>query len=198
MNILKLYETCVLGLFLALLQGCSIPVMMDDAKVGESTPGRVIVVGKFELVPPMPEIEKTTRRASYYNTSKYINKVYFSATPQAVEHVDESMGSGQWKNTLNATFGETYFKQTDARTTHLNAGVFYVDATSLTKAWLPGGFSFTPPDNAKAVYIGTVRYTRDDFYNISKVQVVDEYKDTKREFEKRFGKAVRLENALLH
>ncbi len=107
------------------------------------------------------------------------------------------MQSSQWKNTLNATWDKTYFKVTDARKTYLNAGMFYVDAISLSQAWLPGGMSFTSPANAKAIYIGTVRYTCDDFLSVTKIQVIDEYKEAKAEFEKELGKSVRLHKVLL-
>ena len=183
-----------------MIQACATMKMMPDAASAQAADGKLIVVGKFELNPPLAKVEKESGKKGFlntYNPADYVNTVYFSATPQAAEKIDQSMMTPQWNNTLHATFDETYFKESDAQKTYINAGMTYVDAISMDKAWLPGFMSFTPPANAKAVYIGTVRYTRDDFWNITKVQVIDEYKSAKTEFEKRFGKAVRLEKALL-
>jgi len=49
----------------------------------------------------------------------------------------------------------------------------------------------------KAVYIGTVRYTRDEFFEIKKVAIVDDYERANSEFRKKFGTKIALRKALL-
>jgi hypothetical protein len=171
---------------------------MPDATTSDPIVGKVIVVGKFELTPPLTDLEKDySRRKGAIGIADVINRVYMSTTPQPITKIDTTMMSEQWSNMLRATWGGTYFKVTEDRKTYLNAGMTYTDPMTLDKAWLPGGLSFTPPVNAKAIYVGTVRYMRDDFWNITKVQVIDDYNSAKAEFEMRFGKSVRLEKALL-
>lgn len=194
----KMYKLSLLCFLLALLQGCSAMRTMADAKTLKPEAGKLIVVGKFELDPPLIQPgDDAGHKPAFIGAGKYVNKAFFSATAKPVDRIDDSMRSSQWNNTLDATWGETYFKETDARKTYLNAGVFFVDVISMDQAWLPAGMSFTPPANAKAIYIGTVRYTRDDFMNITKVQVIDEYREAKAEFEKSLGKTVRLQKVLL-
>lgn len=199
---LQAHKTTLAFFALVLLQACSMPTMMVDAESNDLLPGKVIVVGKFEMDPPLSKIEMDRKVKSGVilvgGKENYINTGYFSAMPQPVDRVDKSMRSNQWDNTLRARFGETYFKVTDAKKTYINSGMTFIDVAGLDKAWLPGGMSFVPPANAKAVYVGTVKYTRDDFWNITNIQIIDEYKKTKAEFEKRFGKSVSLEKALFH
>jgi hypothetical protein len=45
------------------------------------------------------------------------------------------------------------------------------------KLWFPGGYYFDVPKGAAAVYIGTLRYFRDDFNSITRVEVIDERKE---------------------
>lgn len=198
MNTFSLNKALLLGFAILLLQGCGLPVMMADATTKSPKAEHVIVVGKFEVSPPLADFSgNATDKSVTYGRGRYFNQVFFSATHNPVDSLDYSMRSRQWKNTLNAFWGQTYLKETKAQKTYLNAGMLYLDSTSMDRAWLPGGFSFTPPANAKAVYIGTVRYTRDDFWNITQVHIIDEYKEARTEFEEYFGKSIHLEKALL-
>jgi hypothetical protein len=49
----------------------------------------------------------------------------------------------------------------------------------------------------KAVYIGTIRYHRDEFFTISRIQIVDDYGHANAEFKKKFGSKHSLRKALL-
>jgi hypothetical protein len=201
MSMSRLFKAGLLCAAAVLIHACSSAKVMPDVTSSQPVAGKVILVGKFILNPPLEKVEKESGKKKgflqVHDPADYMNTIFFSVTPQPAEKLDRTMMSAQWKNTLHATFGETYFKQADAGKSYLNAGMTYVDAVNMDKAWLPGFMSFSPPAQAKAVYIGTVRYTRDDFWNITKVQVIDEYKSARAEFAKRFGKSIRLDKALL-
>lgn len=53
----------------------------------------------------------------------------------------------------------------------------HLDVMKQEKLWFPGGYYFDVPKGAAAVYIGTLRYYRDDFNSITRVEVIDERKD---------------------
>jgi hypothetical protein len=63
------------------------------------------------------------------------------------------------------------------RRTFLNGAVAHLDVLAQEKLWFPGGYYFDVPKGAAAVYIGTLRYFRDDFNSITRVEVIDERKD---------------------
>jgi hypothetical protein len=49
----------------------------------------------------------------------------------------------------------------------------------------------------KAVYIGTIQYYRDEFFNLKKVVIKDDYQRANSEFKKRFKTGMTLDKALL-
>jgi molybdopterin synthase catalytic subunit len=55
--------------------------------------------------------------------------------------------------------------------------------------------SLKPGD--RAVYIGTVRYHRNEFWEITKVAIVDDYDRANADFRKKFGAKTPLRKALL-
>jgi hypothetical protein len=63
------------------------------------------------------------------------------------------------------------------RRTYVNGAMAFIDTARQEKPWFPGGYYFDVPKDASAVYIGTLRFYRDDFNSITRVEVVDERKD---------------------
>jgi molybdopterin synthase catalytic subunit len=55
--------------------------------------------------------------------------------------------------------------------------------------------SIKPGD--KAVYVGTVQYHRNEFFEVTKVTIVDDYDHANAEFKKKFGARYPLHKALL-
>ena len=61
--------------------------------------------------------------------------------------------------------------------TFLNGGVTFLNVVRQEKLRFPGGYYFEVPSGAEAIYIGTLRYHRNDFNTITKVEVIDERQD---------------------
>jgi hypothetical protein len=61
--------------------------------------------------------------------------------------------------------------------TFVNGAVAHLDVMEQDRLWFPGGYYFDVPAGAPAVYIGTLRFHRNDFNTITRVEVVDERKD---------------------
>lgn len=64
-------------------------------------------------------------------------------------------------------------------------------------AYLPGGWKVDVTDSCKAIYIGTIKYTRDEFFRIIKTEVIDEYDVISEQYYKKFGNSVTLKKSLL-
>jgi len=71
-----------------------------------------------------------------------------------------------------------------------------VDRTN-DRAHLPGGLRVDVSPTDEAVYIGTVVYYRDEFFDIKRVQIVDEYDREVAVFAARFGPGVRLRKSIV-
>ena len=65
------------------------------------------------------------------------------------------------------------------------------------KIILPTGFKINIKSSDKAVYIGKIRYIRDDFNSITRVELKDNYKKARRLFRKKFGKKYKLRKSLI-
>jgi len=72
-----------------------------------------------------------------------------------------------------------------------------VGGRELNRVYFPGGLKASIKAGDKAVYIGTVQYHRNEFFDISKVSIVDDYERANTEFKKRFGTKYTLRKALL-
>ncbi len=57
---------------------------------------------------------------------------------------------------------------------------------------LPGGLQYALKPDDRAVYIGTLRYYRDDYNTITKVEIVNDYARAKRAFYAKFGTSFKL------
>lgn len=62
---------------------------------------------------------------------------------------------------------------------------------------LPVRFKIDIRQTDKAVYIGKIRYTRDDFNSITKVELKDDYNKANKIFRRKFGNRYRLRKSLI-
>tara|TARA_R110002049_G_scaffold124479_1_gene279986 strand:- start:68696 stop:69286 length:591 start_codon:yes stop_codon:yes gene_type:complete len=169
------------------LYSCSgIPNSLPEADDLSSSENHVIVVGKFELDPPFnPELEQKT----HWNVicdEQMINKVAM-ATGDTSEPVSFDKFRGkEWRNYIRAEWGKPFAVQVPRKRTYLKGAVVQLDVLSQDKLWFPGGFYFDVPENVSAIYIGTLRYTRNEFNTIESAEVVDEYNQTLTELSESF------------
>ena len=70
------------------------------------------------------------------------------------------------------------------------------DSTT-SRARFPGGLRVALKEGDRAVYIGTLRYHRNEFFDITDVAVVDDYAAANAEYMKKFGNGVSLRKALM-
>ena len=57
---------------------------------------------------------------------------------------------------------------------------------------LPGGLKYDIRDSDKAIYIGTIRYYRDDYNAITKIDFLNDFEKANQAFIDRFGNGVKL------
>ena len=191
----------LIGICVALLTACFASSGIKPIEdVTTLSAGDVILVGKIFLDPELKEGEQR------------VGSMYPEYTNAAILQIDDKprnsdyLGITDMRDSLTARIGETFFVRGDVES-------FYI-----IKAWIPMNTNFfvaTPgrpePDyNAplhglfyidvkptdKAIYIGTLKYTRDEFFGIVNVQVLDEYESANHEFVKKFGANVSLRKSL--
>ena len=159
------------------LQACTLPQALPAATDLHAGASDVVVIGKIELDPPFePRYEQSTR----WNVigDKYILGHVLVATGGEFRPVDTSRLNGaDFSSTIEAQWGVPFMVKAPRRRTFVNGAVLHLDVTTQDRLWFPGGYYFDVPEGASAVYIGTLRYSRNEFNSITRVQVVDERQD---------------------
>lgn len=171
---------------------------MDQADSVQPSSDTVVIVGKMVLTPPIdPEYEQKT----HWNApgdGDIINRVFMLTAPDQAELDMDDPDMADFKNNIPALWGEMFFLESPRQRTYLRAGMMILDSMRPTdRIWFPAGYYYDVPPNASAIYIGTLRYTRDDFYVTKKLELLDEYNQAVTAFRKKFGASAKLEKSLL-
>ncbi|GEM_PF-2849389 len=166
---------CVLLLLLT-LTGCSTPNYLPLSNSLSSSTGNMVVIGQFELTPALiPELEQKT----YWNAPDegFLNSVLV-ATGRDKTPLSKPIKSNEWQATIKTELGQPFMVDIQHQRTWLRGAMVLLDAMKQEYLWFPGGLYFEAPETAKAVYIGTLQYHRDDFNRIVDIKVIDEYQKT--------------------
>jgi hypothetical protein len=106
---------------------------------------------------------------------------------------------GDLKGRIDASFGQEFVVRSSAEPFFVIAGVMVLglDQGVPDQAYFPGGLKADIRPGDKAVYIGTIRYHRDEFFEVTRTEVIDEYRRVSVEFRNQFGDTHALRKALL-
>ena len=160
-----------------------------------------LLVGRIELDPPLkPGEQKLSERYAEYDR---LALVILDEEPREMDR----LSLGDLKQRINAPFGQHFFVSHPARPFYIVKSwvVMYAkievrsgnsSSPADTTAPLQGLFRVDVRPGDKAVYIGTIRYHRDEFFGTTKVVVRDDYASANAEFQRRFGSGVSLRKAL--
>lgn len=180
-----------IALILLVLTGCMgsprPPVdSFDDVRDNE-----VLIVGRVELVPPLEKGEQKLR--NMIGTGMVRNKLLL-LTDERRHRLDHEPGRGDHKGRIEAVFDQTFFVLNRNKTFYILAGELWLDAAD--KVYFPAGLKINIRPTDKAVYIGTLRYYRNEFFHFPQYGVVDDYERAQAEFRRKFGTRYPLVKAL--
>jgi len=155
----------------------------------------VVLVGKVELVPPLRKGEQKIRGMV---VGKIENTMHLMMD-EKLRPMPEDPRIADFAGRIEAPIGETFFVRGKAAPSYLLGGLLFLDigGSSQQRAIFPGGFQVGAKPGDRAIYIGTLRYQRDEFWEVQRVTVVDEYAKANAEYEAKFGKAQPLRKALM-
>ena len=158
-----------------LLQACAVPQALPEATDLKAGAGEVVVIGKIELVPPLEEGERKSR----WNVigEKRMFRMWMATGPEFRPVHTDSLRVSEFQSSLEVDWNRPYMVKMPRQRTFLNGGLTFLDGVKNEKLWFPGGYYFDVPADARAVYIGTLRFHRNDFNSITRVEVVEERRD---------------------
>ena len=177
---------------LVLFSGC---VAEKEAFTDFRTLGKeeTVLVGKVEIIPPLsPEEQERSMSFGPYNDKN----MFFYALNSAWVVPDENtmVSSDQYDDILINYFGKTFYVKNLSRDVYFIQMVLHMSLTSQgsTSFLFPGAGKVSIRPGEKAVYVGTIRYHRNEYFDLTKVEIKDEYTREKQVFEKKFGRKHRL------
>lgn len=179
--------------------------------LSDLAPDEIAVVGEIEIIPKLKPGEQRIDFSGMDAETKdmYQDRVWvcFSATPRIPVSCTDP---------INPKIGQVFtFAVKKNRNFIAGAGVTlvfaheyagmvrYTDGSShgafeenKQEISLPISFKLNIKPNAKAIYVGKIRYYRDEFNSAVKYKVIDNYKSASKQFHKKFGRGVVLQKAL--
>lgn len=177
---------------LLVLSACVIPparVPVDS--LGSVATDETVIVGRVEVIPPL---SKEEQKMKALNSGMYLNRVFVITDEQPRKLTKEPV-MADYKGRIEATLGKTFFVRSKTTPFYVIAGVIFI--TDSERVYLPGGLKVPIKAGDKAVYIGTIQYHRDEFWDIKKASVIDDYDHANAEFKKKFGTRQTLRKALV-
>jgi hypothetical protein len=183
------------GLLLAgALAGCAGPARERVDSFSEVASGETVVVGRIELVPPLREDEQ---KIAVINSGSFENIVFLMAD-ENYRVLKGDPTNADFGGRIEATLEKTFFVRSSDKPFYILGGQLWLEfGRGSSKAYFPGGLKVSLQPGDKAVYIGTVRYYRNEFWDFTKVSIVDDYSRANTEFRKQFGTRIPLRKALV-
>ena len=189
----RFFHAALLSTVVLLLQACSIggQLLKEASTFKDVGKDEVIVVGTIELIPKLQKDEQQLDAAGVVDLFGYADMhrnrcmIQFDSQPQASDY----------KFMINPQLGETFFFKVPKNMKYMVEGNVLTEFTrhgNTGQIWLPIDFQINIRPEDKAVYIGKIKYTRDDFNSITKVELVDDYKKAAGKFRQKFGKKYKL------
>ena len=159
-----------------LLQACAMPRMLPAATDLKAGGEEVVVIGKIELVPPLHQLEQKTHW-NVIGEKSMLGRIFIATGDMHKPVKTGTPDAADFQSTLEAEWGKPFMVKMPRHGTWFNGGMAHLDVLNQETLWFPGGMYFEVPQGAKAVYIGTLRYHRNDFNAITRVEIVDERRD---------------------
>jgi hypothetical protein len=157
--------------------------------------GETVVVGRVELVPPL---RKDEQKLKGLNSGNFENKVFLLADEHYRVLTEEPV-MADYAGRIEAILGKNFFVRSSNKPFFILGGMMYLDlgGKEMNRAYFPGGLKVSLKPGDKAVYVGTVQYHRNEFFEITKAAIVDDYDRANAEFKKKFGTKTPLRKTLL-
>jgi hypothetical protein len=180
---------------LALSVACTPASRREVNSFGELRPGEVVLVGRVELVPPLQPGEQDE---SVAKSPEYGNKAWLFLDPQG-RPWDGEVSSADFDHSIGARFGEAFMVAVEGKPQFVSGGMVVLRRSlGFEIARLPPGLWIDVQADDRAVYAGTIRFVRNEFFEVHGAEVADEQETEQPAYEAKFGTDVPLRKSLAH
>ena len=173
---------------LLLLTACATPGIKPVTNANNLGSDDIMIVGKIRLEPKFDPSEQDIP-LMMFNRDMVKGKAFMAFDNELKPMDDYATFSGVSK-LASVAFNKTFMlgaKRTDPL---IFAGAFFMISGNQANDfyYLPGGLKFKYNKKDKAIYVGTLVFHRNEFDEITKVKIIDEYKEANKLFKKNNGK----------
>ena len=184
-----------------LVAGC-VSVSENVTGLGEVGGDAVLLVGRIEIVPPIrPEEQKYRMGWDLFDTKRhFIGRavLFTSDTPEYRERTDTALNPP-----LEETFyvslpkAHRYVVKGSVMMAMVSRGASARSGHDQVELLFPAPIALDIRPGDRAVYVGTLRLHRDEFHEVTKVELLDQYAAASTEFHRRFPGSLPPRKALL-
>jgi len=186
------------------LVGCGPTPEQPVTRLSEVGSDSVVVVGRLDLQPPLRPNEQQLKLGTFdplgaADTMRDRGFLWFGRA------ADTPAEKGDF--VMNPRLGELYFLRVPKNTPYLLGG--YIMAQYVTRITsprsmavddarieIPGGVRYDIRPGDRAIYVGTLVLHRDEFNEVTKAVIVDDYASAGAAFRQRFGQGTELRKAI--
>jgi hypothetical protein len=187
-----------------ILAGCGPTPEQPVTRLSEVGADSVVVVGRLELQPPLKPNEQQLKMGTIdpFDAAERFRDRGFLWFGRAADTPAEK---GDF--VMNPRLGELYFLRVPKNTPHMLGG--YIRAQYVTRMTsprsvavddarieIPGGVRYDIRPGDRAIYVGTLVLHRDEFNEVTKAVIVDDYAAATAAFKQRFGQGTELRKAI--
>lgn len=187
--------TRAVAALLALLLASCVPAKRREAAApSELGSGEVLLVGRVKVTPAIAKDEQRLPGIAEDWRGQVMVFIGETAAP-----LERPWKGWSYKNRIEAPPDREFSVAVPAASFFVRGGVvpLKLDAPPTDEAFLPGGFRVEIRPGDRAVYIGTIHYHRDEFWQITKVEVEDDYERVRADCERRWGGSDSLRKAVV-
>lgn len=196
-----------LALFMAGMSCCSIPSMRPDIEdFADLCEGCVVVVGRARLDPPLGKDEATIQKG--IGTEKLKSTVFLLTGFEPYSKRGEP-SNDDLNDAIEVGWGKLFFSEFDPEPHYLHMGMFWLDLHTVmsgpqgrasysvdSRAYMPANLKLDIRKGDQVVYIGTIKFKRDDFNAPQGLTIIDDSEKDYAKIKERFGNRVRIRKAL--
>ncbi len=203
-----LFRTTAFALIVILSIPACVGSMLPYADSADSVAGdETIIVGKIVISPPLDESEQTLTTVKSQGccitqinpgANRYKNKIIL-LTDSKLRSIQEPEIS-DYNGRIEAPIGQDFYvRAKNGKPLYVNRSEILMDVSGggAEKAVLPSGYKINIRPGDRAVYIGTIKYYRDEFFTVHKVEIIDDFERESAAFRKKFGRKFTLRKALV-
>ncbi len=186
----------------ALLTGC-VSVSENVGTLSEVGTDAVLLVGRIEIVPPIkPEEQRYKAGVDLFDTKRhFIGRaiLFMSDKPEFQERTDVALNPPLEELFYVRLPADRRFMVKGSVTMELVTRAVSARQTVMDRAELlfPAPLAIDVRPGDRALYIGTLRLHRDEFHEVTKVELIDQYRAAAVEYHKKFPGSLPPRKALL-